>query len=324
MTDNRSSADPVLTANLYARGRLDAVIAEVIAPLRRAMGEAGWLWFLRYPKGGEHLKLRGYAEAPQVPTLRHELAARFARFAEDGKGTDTPGPAVGRSLPAIDLEDDVESPYPNLTLRWTEYRPSAVSLGGGPLLEDATYRELFGRAAASCCERLVGLMAAPRSGLLTAGGRLRILVEIVSTSLAGLGWSRERLAAYFSYHRDWIIRLPLLGRRQAGNSIARLEERARTSAISGSLMAGLRVSEEEARPLVNFVDYLRRFEGDPVYVIDPFAEGPVFPALFKVLHGVSNACGLRMTQERFAYHLLLRGEDRVAALRPVTLRPSAG
>jgi hypothetical protein len=60
------------------------------------------------------------------------------------------------------------------------------------------------------------------------------------------------------------------------------------------------------RSLADLFQYASRFQGDPEYRLDPFADDAVFPSLFKVFHGFANQLGLSVLDEAFAHHLLLQ------------------
>jgi len=86
--------DPTLTASLYCAGRLDDLVHVVLGPVWSALreGEAGgssYLWFMRYGRGGEHLKIRFHGP----PAASAGLASLLPRAAA----------TYFSSLPAADL-----------------------------------------------------------------------------------------------------------------------------------------------------------------------------------------------------------------------------
>ncbi len=77
--------DPVLTANVYCAGRLDDLLLRALADFwQRVRGEdpapACKIWFVRYRRGGEHLKVRVHGPAEMAPFLREELRQAVERY----------------------------------------------------------------------------------------------------------------------------------------------------------------------------------------------------------------------------------------------------
>ena len=142
--------DPALTANVYCERRQDHFLSTALATFWRQVrcleGELdSYLWFVRYGRCGEHVKVRLH-----VPEERREsLAALLTTtvetyFAEH----EPPEPAQRKDwsyLPPIDEQDQAEEDYPDRTLLWTRYQRSHVSLGGKPFLDDDRYSALMTR-----------------------------------------------------------------------------------------------------------------------------------------------------------------------------------
>lgn len=325
--------DPVLTANLYAAGRLDEVIREVVGPFwrelrRRTGGSEGYLWFLRYNRGGEHLKIRLHGEEAHI-SLARDLLARFAEryFA----GLDDTPERAGRAAaaPAVDLEDEVEGGHPDRSLVWTRYRRSRVSLAGSPWIEDDAYAAL----ATRCLGRGADLALAALEGEEDPSERQLGLLQALIEALAALGLSAAERASYFAFHRDSLLRYSL-DRRLAGAAgaqdlVAGFERRIeRLGEVRDSLRE---IAEEEwsgaaedkdadevawDRSLAGLAAHVAGFRGLPEYRLDPFAADPLFPLVFKVLHGFANQLGVNLLDEAFAHHLLLDIATPAGAARP--------
>src|SRR4051812_15471579 len=126
--------DPVVTANLYCHRRQDEVIHGALVPLRQEMAAdcaAGqWrLWFARYPKRGEHLKIRLHGPEPAAPRLRSLLAgvveACFAALPPVEDGQPRTEAAGG---PPIELGDGGGALGPDPRLPWAHHRRPHIPL----------------------------------------------------------------------------------------------------------------------------------------------------------------------------------------------------
>jgi len=308
--------DPVVTANLYHAGHLDEVIRNVVGPLRRETGSDGYLWFLRYSRGGEHLKVRLHEPESRGPEAR-ELLGRLAERYFAGLGAPG-GQAAARSdrLAPIDPEDAAEGGHPDRSLLWTQYRRSPASLVGKPLLLDDTYAALATRCLGLGSD--VALAALDED--LSPNHRQISLLQALIEGLGSLGFAADLRSSYFAFHRDCLLRYLLLPRGGGAVSelLAQLED---WKQKLGSFPDSLReVAEDEwegggedeededaawGSSLADLYGYVSRFRENLEYHFDPFAEDPAFPALFKVFHGCANQLGLSLLDEALAHHLLL-------------------
>ena len=330
--------DPLLTANVYRAGRLDAVLHRGVAPFWRRFREdhpeeQAYLWCVRYPRGGEHLKLRLHAAEELGPELRSSLEASVtAALAELGSATTATAPPRPESALPIDVEDDTAAQHPDPSFLWTHYRRSAVSFGGGPLLADDRYVELLTRCLGAGCEKALAALQPDAQGNVAFRARQIPLLKAGISGMASLRWSPERRSAYLAYHRNWLLRFVLVqgghGPEAAAEWLSRFDGNvAKLGPAQATLQATAdaqwrrdaddsadRGSEGAFRAsLRDLCGYVGCFADRRDCLIDPFAPDPVFPALFKALHGLANQLGLKPSDESFAYHLLLRlsaGEER--------------
>jgi hypothetical protein len=326
--------DPVVTANIYCSGRLDGVIHGALGPFWREFRRVEdsrlfYLWFVRYGKGGEHVKVRLHGPEHQSDAARRLLAQAvddlFAVLAERPEGE----PRRSRSdAPPIDVEDEVAEDRPDRSLLWTKYRRSHVSLGGKPFLLEDDYASLFTACLGCGCELALSALVPGESGEVPFRQRQSALLKALIVGVATLGFSRRQRTAYFAYHRDWLLRFSTLNKNQGDPERVRaLEEQfdARASRMGRSLdqlrtVAGTQwavqapVGEQDGKEvawraaLSAFLLYVTPRCREPEYHLDPFAVDPVFSPVFKVFHGVANQLGLPMLDEALAHHLLLRAD----------------
>lgn len=310
--------DPVLTASIYCDQHLDAVLRGPIASLWRtchdeAVTRTCYLWTVRYSQGGEHLKIRLHGPANRRPLLEELLVSAVEPFLAE-----LPPPAGARrhgrrDLPPIDVEDRAVEDVPDRSLLWTEYRRSAVSLGGEPLVSDDGYAARVTVCLGRGCEMALAALAASVSSFEL---HRRVLFDALTSGLAAAGFTGAERADYLTYHRDWLIRsvrtapgaVPEAAiyehfERQAKKpSAARpaLRRRARDPDRDGIMLAAWR------RSVAELARYVRPLLAGRRGTVDPFARDPVFLPLFKVFHGLATQLGVEPLLEAFINHLLLR------------------
>lgn len=317
--------DPIVTANIYCRGRLDDVIARCIGPfwgMRDTAGNQGnYLWMLRYLRRGEHLKVRIHATAERAGQLRDALDASVrAYLASLGPADAGEPPADGLGMPAIDPEDEGSGAHPDREIIWTRYRRSPVVLGSTSLLDDDRYAALFTRAMGHCSESVLSALAG--DGEVPFRARQTALLRLAVASLAGVEWNRGELAHYLLYHRNWLLRHIAARAGQGGERgaelIALLHENGRrwesarpaVARVVASLWpgeAGPRgVHGAQPGPLGQLAAHVSERAGrQPRSSFDPFAARSDFVPVFKILHGSANQFGLKPLDEGFVYHFLL-------------------
>lgn len=316
-----------MTANLYCEGLQDAALHGALAPFGARLREgdpdrAGFLWIVRYPRGGEHLKVRVHAPADREPCLRELLRDSVDAWLATLPPGNPEGPERPRrdapGLPAIDPEDESATLWPDRSLVWTRYRRSHVSLGGGPFLADDLYVGHLTSCLGAGCRVVLEALVPDSAGKISDSLRQTTLLQLLIGGLAAVGFGAEERATYLSYHRDWLVRFSLVkgggDAERTRELLARFDQRAEQMGASlgalrdAALMTWDTPDPEEPwqRSLAELAGYVSRFRGDPGYRLDPFSEDPVFTPVFKVFHGMANQLGLGMLPEALTHHLLLR------------------
>jgi hypothetical protein len=141
---------------------------------------------------------------------------------------------------------------------------------------------------------------------------------MISSALSALERADSVLAAdYLRYHRDWLLRffipdadhLQKLGR-QFDAQAEKINTRSlRDKFESYALSTQTPRQGNWFRSVKDFGHYVGQFDDDERYQIDPFTRNTAFPAIFKLLHSVSNQIGFHPLQEAYLYHLLLLACD---------------
>jgi hypothetical protein len=318
--------DPIVTANIYCSGRLDDVMLRAMVPFRRGLRaltapQIPYLWLIRYSRGGEHLKVRVHGPQEIEPAVK-ELLARTVEgcLAAIGPRPQEEARRVRRESIPIDDEDRSPEDPPDRSLLLTHYGISQVSLGGEPFLSQERYRALMTLCLARGCDQVLDTLEGQQE-ILSHGQRQRTLLKALLSGLAALRFPPEKAEAYLAYHRDWLIRFPLLreggDEQKAADHLALLERQAEKAAATVSSLrsavqrswTGTGASPEGGPPwgqaLAGLHEYVSRFRDDPDYRLDPFTNDQTFTPIFKAFHGLGNQLGLRMLDEAYAHHLLL-------------------
>jgi hypothetical protein len=149
MPVNDTHADPIITANILAAGRLHEVISRLVLPFhaesKRLFSGTFHMWVRRSMANGEHLKIRIHGNVCDYDDLKrllclhaelffHESAPRRQNCSEATVQTNEP-----------DLEDEMIPPPGNSKLIWTGYRRAPISLPARPWIEDDVFIGRF------CC-----------------------------------------------------------------------------------------------------------------------------------------------------------------------------
>jgi hypothetical protein len=319
------SADPVVTASVYADRSLDRAIHEVVAPalerLRASQPQAGWAaWWVRYSKHGDHLKVRLHGPAEGADEARAILETEARRMFGALPPRDGSRPRVSNpGSPSIDPQDDVTEDYPDRTLVWTEYRRSHVTFGARQLLGNDDYVARLCTCLAAGAAVVLANTALDGTGTTPAAVRQRALLKAVLAGVAGAGFSAEERMEYLRYHRGWLVRFSvpdesreadvLAGfERQRAGMRAAADQVARVAAAHWSTPPGGEDGTPDGRMRAAFGElaaFAAPLRGDPGFLSDPFTDDVSFPFVFKGLHGAANQAGLNLLNEAFLYHLLL-------------------
>lgn len=305
--------DPAVTASIYCDRGLEGVVRGALVPFAReidARHPGRWrLWFVRYARRGEHVKVRLHGPSVEAEEVRSLLGVHV-RTHLDAFPSPAELPRVSRpDAPAVDPDDEGEGDHPDRALRWTAYRRSHVSLGPPALLDDDGYVARMAACLAHGAE--LALEAASADDAASASARQRTLLGALVAGLAAPGFMAGERIAYLRYHRDWLVRF------QAGAAgeveLARALDR-QADAMAAAVAQLARVTGEawtgDAPPGTELGGAVAALAAhlDPsrASAADPFASDGRFPPLFKVFHGLANQLGLSAVHEALAHHLLVR------------------
>lgn len=318
-----STADPILAASIFCNQRLDAVILGAVVPwldrLREHEPAGEWaVWWVRYTRNGEHLKVRLHGPAEHLGTAKRLLSEATDTLFAALPAADPGEPRRNRPrAPAVDPEDETTEIFPDRTLVWTRFRRSPVSLG--PLfLDDDEYVSRITACLASGAALVMDAEADP-SGALPEGVRQRTLLRALIAGLAATTLSPEERSAYLAYHRDWLLRSIAADDAQEAKLRAAFDRRVagmpemvrQLRAVTGTQWSPEEPEETEGPDsrLRIEVEALRAYAApfglNQERWADPFARDASFPLVFKALQGIANQTGVDMTTEALLHHLLL-------------------
>jgi hypothetical protein len=320
-------ADPVVTANIYCSQYINDLLRDAVAPFRSAMHDEtsgrGFLWFFRYGKRGEHLKLRLHAPESHRGALHARLEQTVSRFLD----TIDPAAPVDRlsksALPPVDVEDEPDEDYPDRAMLWTRYRRSPVVVGDLIYTQDDHHMARFTRAAAASADFLLEEVFPASREPAYPQRRQSAFLKLITAGMAATDFAAATWPTYFSYHHDWLVR-HLAAYSSLGVDAASLE-----AEIDGLLdkargavpaLARIMAAQRAARcdgggssgPLgawscavQSFFAYVQGYRGRPEYDRDPYTDDHSFLPLFKLFHACANQLGLRVSNEAYLYRLLL-------------------
>lgn len=334
--------DPLLTASLFCAGHLDELIADAVVDAWReleTMDEQAFLWMMRYPRGGEHLKLRIHGRhAGSVEAVRPILERSARSFFADQKKRIERGEFQREerrdvAAPPIDVEDEPDGLRDDHELIWSQFRRSPVSLGGPPFTDRDEFVALFARCLGASCAWYLEQVA--DHGTLAPASRHLLFSEIVLSGLEGLGLEGDRQADFLLYYRDWQARTPMrrIGASQekadawlakTHRDLASRSERldAIRSLVDRRSRAGRARGPRESawiRSLHDLAADIETFRGDERYEVDPFAVDMLFAPVLKVFTGTANQLGFGQMEEVKAVQLLLMTLFGERALCPIAL-----
>ncbi len=145
--------------------------------------------------------------------------------------------------------------------------------------------------------------------------RWQIVLTLVASGVQRLLKTDDRRRAYLAYHRDWLIRYPILRR---GLGRAKAEELLRVLDTQRQQLGPLTCSQIAAQQDCVSTPAMRRWhralkELSPCAdQTDPFTSDPLFPALLRLHHALARLFGLALLDEASIYHALLAGSVGVA------------
>lgn len=192
-------------------------------------------------------------------------------------------------------------------------------LPGHPAAADPGLEERALAVAARAGEALQAVHAAA-GGEAPYETRQSALLELVVSGVLALPGDDARRRAYTEFHRDWLIRWPVL---QSGHALSRAHQmldllQTQADAMGAPGMEVLKgvlggqvpaeAREGWERALREVAEYVGARADDPAYTrADPFCADPAFPVLFRLFHGTARQFGVKLLDEAFLHHLVLRG-----------------
>jgi hypothetical protein len=314
-----STPDPVLSANIYAAGRLDDLMANAIVPFasdaESAHGPATALWVVKYGIRGDYLKVRVHSHPGNRESLKDLLMARTQEFFRNQDDPDSLDSATRAHTGSQERKDDAERADCRYALRWTRYERCPVSLPA-PWLVDDEFAELSCSCLACACKLV---LAGYREGVAAFGkSRQKLLLKALTTGLAASGIREPAAAAaYLRYHRDWLLRffLRTSDAEQTGLRIFHNHAHSAGDTLNGIGRALQTMWSHRSVPsdlwlrwsgaLAELTGWLRRCSKFDYRLADPYASDVTFLPLFKVFHGLANQIGLPPLQEAYTCHLTL-------------------
>jgi hypothetical protein len=318
-----NGADPILTANVYCKDWIDAVLFGALKPFQEEFlqfqpGHWGF-WVMRYRRCGEHLKIRVHGHPAAVSQVKESLS-RYLHHTVSGiewPTTVKAGKVTGAADPVIDQQDQENSDYRPGSVIFTQYNRSHVTFGGSPYLEDPHYAGLFSGALIAACRCILNnaTPGEPPQRALAHGARVTLLAELLQAAQEEL--KMEKPGEYFEYHRDWLVRFVLFKAAHTPEEhqqvVGAFEKRMGESgtfwrdlpARTRETLVDNRGSFDEwCEALRRLIAYAYCLCERQQYQIDPFARHPSHSVLFKVLHGASNQLGLALLDEAMVHHSL--------------------
>ncbi len=310
-------------------------------------GDHGYVWLMRYSRRGDHLKLRLHGPIASVPVWRQLLdAAQADYFRRLGPAAAGAPRRSAPTAPPIDVEDRAAHDQPDRSFVWTTYTRSALSLGCRPLLDDDRHAAALTRCLSRGTEILLARLRSDASGQSPFGLRRALLVDALIVGLAHLPLTELDRTRYLLYHRDCLLHYLQRHKARAEAPGQELAAMARVLARFDAELARPGARHEEiarqareqwrsglarvrpgadlawGRALRELSVQAGRLCGELEQPLDPFADLPVFPVLFKALHGLANQAGVDPLNEAFVHHLLLSlAATDEARRRPVRLVP---
>jgi Lantibiotic biosynthesis dehydratase C-term len=308
------------------------VLGQVVAPLlswlrSREATHEDFLWWVRYGRRGEHVKVRIHGSGRNRDEVRRELAelaeACFASWGEPSMGERS----NWARLPPIDLEDTGTELQPEPSVLWTSYQRSAINLAARPFLDSDDYVAAATSCLAAGGETALQSWKLDQRGQSSATARQGLLLQLLISALPVLCSERNAIGPYLAYHRDWLLRFRLSRRGPIEKDAVELSIRGLDAQVDqrrdqtlqpivrvlASRWGAAEASEAESlvhelwrSRLAELRSVVRRLTRDVAFHIDLYAPRPEFATYFKALHGMANQLGIDMLNESYVHHLLLR------------------
>lgn len=327
---SQSFPNPILSANLYCSGRLDDALYRAVAPFWKRVRhdvQDGYVWVVRYARGGEHLKIRLHGPEDLRTRLQEELEESIESYLASLSGLPAAQRTIIRDQPPIDPEDQTDGEHPDRTLLWTRYRHSPVTLGAETFLNDEKFTARFTRCLGGACELMLDSPIFKEEGI-PLQARQSLILKLAILACSAFGFDPDKRAEYLAYHRDWLVRFLLTktdpAKADEAWMIEMLDGKVRNAGSAVETLAGVMEAQDNRgdqeapsdanlslrRALAELFDHVRGFRGNPEYDLDPYTRDHAFLPIFKVLHGFANQAGLAIPHEAYTYHLLLRSAER--------------
>ncbi len=317
-------ADPILTANIYCTGFLDRLIFEAIAPFwsryKASNGDlGGFLWFARYRRGGEHLKIRFHGSAAARDAVRGSLVTAIQDFLDSLPGT---AAANERDCQVnqfpIDPEDHCTIAYPDRTILWTSYQRVPGIMGRHPMSDDLLHAALFTRCLGVGSDIVLENLRPDSNGTIPGALRLSLALKFFIAACSSLGLPATGIVEYLRYHRDWLLtsfNIDLV------KACERFDQRIQSQPET---LEGLRplldLKEEPGAetaadddPYCQWQDcfaelfrYVLQRADDPEFLQNPYLKDQVFATPFKLLHAHTNQLATGLLNEGYLCQLLIR------------------
>ena len=324
--------DPIVTANIYCGRMLDDVLREVVVPFWsqvRALdgGDSCYIWFTRYAKGGEHLKVRVHGPEPLRGDIGNALESQAKAYL-DSIANEPPKNRLSKPvLRPVDPEDEVEQDYPDRSMLWTTFRRSPVIMGDDRYTRDETHTALFTRGMGEIGEIMVTRLAPQTANPGYAQVRQNLYLKMLILGIGVMGFDRDGWITYLTYHRNWLVRHNVGGGVEEREILElfdqRLEKMGRALEAVSRLVAaqiegndgGSALDDWRSRASALF-SHVAGYRGRSEYDVDPYTTDFAHLPMFKLFHGGANQLGYRTADEAFLHHLLLRAAERLPASDP--------
>ncbi|ACY14044.1 hypothetical protein Hoch_1492 [Haliangium ochraceum DSM 14365] len=340
-------ADPIVTASLYCSRHIDRALHEAINPFRAALqeklGAGAYLWFYRYAKRGEHLKLRVHAPSADADALRALLDEHVQRFLAV-VADEPPVERISKgAMPAMDVEDELETDQPDRSLLWTTYQRTPVIVGDLRYVQDDRHMALFTQGLAASSDYALAEVIPAFAERSYHQKRQNAFLKLAIAGMSMTDLAAPQWVTYFRYHRDWLIRhLVMISPPEVTAEVLteeldqRLEGVRRILPSLANIMAAHREEDDDSdenapdsasateessaeqtppeptpfdtwrTATAAFFEHVSGYRGRAEYDCDPYSEDYAFLPMFKLLHACANQLGFRISHEAYLHHLLLQ------------------